>query len=284
MTNKLVRKIKRVYAKERKNFYQALLPREAQKRILFIVGCQRSGTTLMYRIFNKDLNAKCYGEFSVLSSQDKHTRLRLNPLDIVSKEFGKVRTPFIVLKPLVESQNLSKLLDYFDDSKAMWMFRHYKDVAASNLARFGSENGIDDIRPIVNNELGNWRSEHLSDGVRETITKYFSEDMSIHDAAVLFWYARNSLFFDLGLDNDQSVFMCKYQDLVMQPGLMMRCVYEYVGQPYPGDMIIDDVHAQSIKKGRAILLSPEVEALADTMMTRLDAAYEKKNPVTLPKR
>ena len=284
MTNKLVRKIKRVYAKQRKNFYQALLPREAQKRILFIVGCQRSGTTLMYRIFYKDLNAKCYGEFSVLSSQDKLKRLRLNPLDIVSKEFGKVRAPFIVLKPLVESQNLPKLLDYFDDSKAMWMFRHYKDVAASNLARFGSENGIDDIRPIVNNEPGNWRSEHLSGDVRETITKYFSEDMNLHDAAVLFWYARNSLFFDLGLDNAPRVFMCKYHDLVMQPGLMMRSVYEHIGQPYPGDMIIRDVHAQSLKKGRAILLSPEVEALADAMMTRLDAAYENKNPVTLPNR
>ena len=277
MINRYIQKFKKKYADQKKILYQALKPKANQKHILFIVGCQRSGTTLMLRIFDKDLNTHCFGERSVLSTRDEKG-FRLNPLDEINKEFDKVRAPFILVKPLVESQNLPKLMEHFDGSKALWMYRHYKDVAASNLRVFGGENGIDDIRPIVEYEMGNWRSENLSVDVRETIRKFFSENMNLYDAAVLFWYARNSLFFDLELDKNPDVFMCKYKDLVMKPGSMMQGIYENVGQPYPGDGIISEVHSQAFGKGKKLQLSTEVEALADAMFSRLDVAYIEKSP------
>ena len=277
MINKYIRKFKKKYIDQKKIIYQAMKQKASQKQILFIVGCQRSGTSLMVRIFDNDLNAKCFSEHSVLSTRDEKG-FHLNPLDEVNEEFSKVRAPFVILKPLVESQNLLRLLDYFDGSKALWMYRHYKDVAASNLGHFGERNGINDIRPIVENEVGNWRNENLSNSVREKITNFFYEDMNIYDAAVLFWYARNSLFFDLELDNKPDVFMCKYKDLVMLPGRMMRGIYEKVRQPYPGDGIISEVHSQSFGKGKELQLSKDVESIAEAMLSRLNLAYEEKSP------
>jgi hypothetical protein len=277
MINNYIRKIKMKYADQKKIIYQAMKPRASQKQILFIVGCQRSGTSLMVRIFDKDLNSKSFSERSVLSTRDEKG-FRLNPLDEVSEEFEKVRAPFIILKPLVESQNLPKLLDYFKGSKALWMYRHYKDVSASNLRHFGEQNGINDLRPIAENETGNWRNENLSTISREMIKKFYSEDMNAYDAAVLFWYARNSLFFDLELDNSPDVFICKYKDLVMQPGRMMRGIYAKVRQPYPGDGIVSEVHSQSFGKGKELKLSEEVEELAEMMLSRLNMVYDENSP------
>jgi hypothetical protein len=228
-------------------------------------------------VLNRDLNTKCFGEFSPLTSNDPVGKIRLNPLESVKKEFSRIRAPFIVIKPLVETQNTPELLSYFDNSTALWMFRGYKDVAASNLKYFGVDNGINDLRPIVNNEPNNWRSENVSEHVRETISKYFSGDMNPHDAAVLFWFARNSIYFDRELDRNPRVMLCLYEDLVLDPEQYVRRIYQKVGQPYPRINITTEVHSNSRKKGKDIEVSPEIEQLAQDLQGKLEAAYRRQS-------
>lgn len=277
MDNKLVRKAQKVFHKNRKRIYQSIKSRPAPQSILFIVGCQRSGTSMIMDVLNRDLNTKCFGEFSPLTSNDPVGKIRLNPLESVKKEFSRIRAPFIVIKPLVETQNTPELLSYFDNSTALWMFRGYKDVAASNIKYFGVDNGINDLRPIVNNEPNNWRSENVSEHVRETISKYFSGDMNPHDAAVLFWFARNSIYFDRELDKNPRVMLCLYEDLVLDPEQYVRRIYQKVGQPYPRINITTEVHSNSRKKGKDIEVSPEIEQLAQDLQGKLEAAYRRQS-------
>jgi hypothetical protein len=164
-------------------------------------------------------------------------------------------------------------LGYFENSLALWMFRNYKDVASSNIKLLGIQNGIDDLKPIVNNEPNNWRSEKVSEHVRATISNYFSEDMNPYDAAVLFWWARNSIFFDRGLDRNPKVVICCYEDFVVEPESFVKSIYRRLGQSYPTTSITANVHSQSRKKGQDIGLSPQVEQLALEMQDRLEAAY-----------
>jgi len=276
MENKLVRKTHKIFRKNKKKIYQSLLSKKVQQSILFIVGCQRSGTSMLLNVFDKDLNTRCFGEFSKLTSNDTSGGIRLNSLELVKKEFSKVKAPFIIVKPLVESQNVPELLDCFDNSRAVWMFRNHKDVASSNIKHFDINNGLDDLRPIVNNEPNNWRSEKVSGHVRETISKYFSEDMNPYDAAVLFWFARNSLFFDLGLHENPRVMMCCYEDLVLDPEKYVGNIYQQAGQVYPAINITTEVHSNSRKKGKDIELSPEIEQLARELQNKLEAAYRAK--------
>jgi len=239
------------------------------KRILFIVGCQRSGTTLMLRIFRNDQNVKTFGEHSRLSSNDEY-KIRLNPLHLVKKDIGKVRESLIVLKPLVESQRTPKLLDYFEESKAVWMYRDYKDVASSNLFRFGVKNGINDLRPIAENTSGNWRSDNISKSVREIIASHFSENMNPYDAAVLFWYARNRLYFDLGLDKDPNVLLCPYERLITNPAQIIKTIYRGLDQDYPGSHLHEEIHSNSVNKGENIILSPSINQLAAELLSRMN--------------
>lgn len=119
----------------KRTYNSVKINRNNQKRILFIIGCQRSGTTLLTRILEKDFNTKVYGEFSELSSNDIN-KIRLNPLSSVKEIIDKNKTPFIIIKPLVETQNSLKLFKYFKNAKAVWMYRHYKDVSLSNVEHF----------------------------------------------------------------------------------------------------------------------------------------------------
>ena len=278
MEKKFVRKARKIFQVNKKRFYQSVLSKKDRQSILFIVGCQRSGNSIMQDVFNKDLNTKCYHEFSEISSNDPIGGIRLNSFESVKKEFSTLKASLIVLKPLVESQNVPELLSYFENSLALWMFRNYKGVALSNIKKFGLQNGINDLRPIVNNEPNNWRSEKVSKHIRETVSKYFSEDMNPYDAAVLFWFARNSIFFDLELDKSPRVMMCSYEDFVLEPEKHVRNIYQRLGQPYPEINLTAEVHSNSRKKGKEIELSPEIEQLAIEMQNKLETTYRSQLP------
>ena len=272
----LIKKIKNRSLKELKHIYQDVFtPKKADKTVVFIIGCQRSGTTMVTKIFEKDFLIRVYGEFSKLSSQDPN-KLRLNPLPTVASEISRNHAEIIVLKPLVETQNIDTLFDYFENSKAIWSYRHFKDVASSDLKLFGKRNGIDNIRPIYERSGDNWRSQRASESTTSIIRKYFSEDMSPTDAAALFWYARNILFYERNLDTNNRVHLCKYEELVISPENTMRKVYEFIGTTFPEGRIVSEVHQGSVRKGRDISLSPDVEAICEELMRRLNASYAQQ--------
>jgi len=243
------------------------------KSVLFVIGCQRSGTSLMTRIFHKDWNAKVYFESSSLSLQIGEEKLRLKPLPVIKQVIERERFPLIVLKPLVEAQNAAKLLGAFPNSRAVWMYRHYKDVANSNLRKFGLDNGIKDLRYIVENQAQNWRVEHVPDRIRQIVLTHFSETMNPYDAAALFWYVRNALFFELGLYSHPNIMLVKYDELISHPKETMLKIYDFISRPYAGDNVLKIINSSSIGKGQQILLSEEVESLCEQLWNRLECIH-----------
>lgn len=254
-----------------------------EKKIIFILGCQRSGTTLLTRIFERDWFARVFGEYSELSSDDSEYGIRLNSLDRVGMELRDQRYPTIVTKPLVESHRGPELLAHFDNGHIVWLYRSFYDVAASDLFKFGERNGIDNIRPIIKRKKGNWRSEFVSNQTRELIEHFFSEDMNPFDAAGLFWYARNSLFFDTNVCSTASakrVLILPYERLTSEPDLAMRSIYNLIGSKYPGQRLVAEVDPASVGKGKRRLseISDEVRQHCEHLLQRLDDAAGYARP------
>ncbi|MBE0567174.1 MAG: sulfotransferase [Krumholzibacteria bacterium] len=241
------------------------------KTVLCVVGCQRSGTSMLHHLFRLDQDTVTYDEVSPLSTRDPE-RLRLDPREDVQRRIASDRAPFVVLKPLVESQNLPQMLDWFPDARAIWIYRDFRAVAASNLRFFGERNGFDDLAPILAGDCADWRAEHLAPADAERIRQAAAGPLGAHDAAVLFWWARNSLYFSLGLVSDPRVALCRYEDLVTSPAAVMRRAYAFVGRPYPGDAIVKDVFAGSKGRGRDLPLGDAVRAMGEGMLAELDAA------------
>ncbi len=239
-----------------------------------ILGVQRSGTSLMYWVFERDLGVKVYRESSELSSSDTLEHIRLNPLAEVKAAIARHHVPMVVFKPLVESQRAHEFLATFPEARVLWAYRHYQDVAASNLKAFGMDNGRRDLQPFLANDANNWRSQNSSAETRETIQRHYADDMNPFDAAALFWWARMQLYFEQQLDQHPSVMLSRYEDLVLNPARTMRRTYAFLGRTYPGDHIVKDVNAQSVGKGRVSKLSPAVDQLCGQMLERLDQLNE----------
>jgi hypothetical protein len=256
----------------RKFVHQALSSRPEKHSILAILGCQRSGTSVMSRVFFRDLDVAVFREKSALTGGPEG--LRYLPFPELNEYLAKQRAPFIVFKMLVESQRAIDYLDTVDGARVVWLFRNYRDIVNSNLTKFGIRNGIDDLRPIVNAEEGNWRSEACSEETRNTIRRYFSESMNPRDAAALFWYARNRLYFEQELFRDDRVMLLEYENFVRNPSKTMRQIYELCDRPYPGDFLVAEVKTGSISKGRNIDLSPEVDELCSAMLHRMQQATQ----------
>lgn len=253
-----------------------LMKTTSSSQILAIFGCQRSGTSLLTRVFFRDFNVKVYRETSQLSSHDQESpgrKLRLNAFEHIQAVFAKDRAPLIVLKPLVESQRANEFLDFFPNAKGLWLYRHYKDVAKSSLQAFGMDTGIRDLRPIVMAEKNNWRSEYVPPTIRAVVQHYFSETMNPYDAAALFWYVRNHLFFELMLEHNPRILLCRYEDWVTAPSEITKQIYTFVELPYPGDHAVSEVHTESVKRGQTVSLSPEVEQLCYDLYQRLEQCY-----------
>jgi hypothetical protein len=258
-----------------KRIYQRVRYRPgAAKVVLFIVGCQRSGTSLFSHILRRDWNCITYDEKSPLSARDKEKRLRLDPLPAVKQRLERDRAPLVTCKPLVESQNLDRLLAAFPNGKAVWMFRDYRGVALSNVRHFGPENALRDLAPMVDEAATSWRNERLDPEVRETIRALAAPDTSPHDAAVLFWLARNSLLFSQNLAADPRVLLVDYRRLLATPGEEMTRVYRFFDLPYPGDRIVQDVTAPTTGE-QALDLDPAVEEQCQQMLSRLEAAADR---------
>ena len=245
-------------------------PRIGPRAVVLIVGCQRSGTTMILQLFTDDRRSVTFQEKSSLSSPAEE-HLRLKPLPEVKRSLERIRAPLLVLKPLVESQNTPALLDGLDNSFAIWMYRRAESVAASDLAYFGSESGERNLRLLLTNDPPNWRGEFVPETTRAVISEHYRPGMSPHDAAALFWWARTSLFFDLRLDARPDVRLCSYERLVADPEPTMRSLYDFVGVAYPDRRITGRVHGEAARRGEHVVLSAEVQQLCDELLERLDA-------------
>lgn len=250
-------------------------PRDGRKAVVLIVGCQRSGTSLMLELFDADRRSVTFPERSSLSSPAEN-RLRLKPLPEVKRSLEPIRAPLLVLKPLVESQHAPTLLDALDNSHAIWMYRRPESVAASDLSYFGVENGERNLRLLLSNEPPNWRGEVVPETTRSVVSDHYRPGMDPHDAAALFWWARTSLFFDLRLDERPDVRLCSYERLVAEPEATMRSLYEFIEVTYPECDITGGVHRQSAGRRDDFPLSPEVRRLCEELWVRLERAGSRR--------
>lgn len=225
----------------------------------------------MLELFNADWRSVTFPERSALSSPAEG-RLRLRPLPEVRARIERIRAPLVVLKPLVESQRAPSLLDGLDNSYAIWMYRRAESVAASDLAYFGMRNGERNLRLLLSNEPPNWRGEAVPDSTRSVMARHYRPGMDPNDAAALFWWARTSLFFDLGLDERPDVHLCSYEALVADPESSMRSLYGFIRVSYPERDITRGVRRQAPRRGEDFPLSPEVRRLCQELWERLERA------------
>ena len=230
----------------------------------------------MLDLFTDDRRSVTFPEQSSLSSPAEE-RLRLKPLPDVKRALQRIRAPLLVLKPLVESQNVEALLDRGSTSPLRFgCTARPRALPPRDLAYFGIETGERNLRLLLSNDPPNWRGEFVPESTRSVIERHYRPGMNPYDAAALFWWARTSLYFDLGLDARADVRLCSYERLVAGPEATMRSLYDFVGVPYPDQPITDRIHGESARLRRDCRYQPRGRALCDELLERLDSVATAK--------
>jgi hypothetical protein len=210
--------------------------RPNERRVVLIFGCQRSGTTMLQQTFLDR-------SWRVLILEEHDRRLvgpGPGPEETSWQEYSTVlrrihRLPFEVVaaKPLVESASATALMDVAGAVKAVWMLRHYSQVARSNVSRFGMDNPYRDLQPIRSGDALDWRHRGTTEETVETVTALLSRRLTPFDAAALFWWTRNQLYFDQRLWEDDRIRVLRYERACNQPHEVIRSLSDHIGVALP---------------------------------------------------
>lgn len=234
---------------------------------VFLVGAQRSGTNMIVRGLERS------PEFEVHNENDRVAfhRFRLRPLPEIHRLVVRSRHAFVLFKPLCDSHRVAELLEDLgtpSPGKAIWVYRNFEARARSSVAKFGDAN-LRALRLIAEGRGSDlWQAGGLGPEHLDLLRGLDLGRLSPISAAALFWYLRNRLFFDLGLDRRGDVILVSYDAMIAEPERWMRAVAAFLGVPYRSELV---AHIEPRGLGpRPIEIDPRVRDLCEELLVRLD--------------
>jgi hypothetical protein len=264
---------RRAWALVKRSARSIVRARPNERRLVLIFGCQRSGTTMLQQTFLDR-------SWRVLILEEYDRRLvGPGPEDNwqeYSTVLGRIRRlPFEVVaaKPLVESASATALMDAAGEVRAVWMLRHHAEVARSNVRRFGMDIPYRDLQPIRSRDALDWRYRGATEETRETVTALLNRRLTPYDAAALFWWTRNQLYFDQRLWEDDRIRILRYERACNQPDEVIRSLSDHIGLALPLGSIAPRVRAQPFPP-QTRELDPEVERLCRKLWDSFEGCPE----------
>jgi hypothetical protein len=240
---------------------------------LYIVGVQRSGTNMLLGAFAKAPEAEIHNE-SMASRAFADWALRSD--DIVRSLVQSSRHRCIVFKPLVDSHRVVHLMEHLgapSPGRSIWIYRDYADQGRSVRAKWSETTG-----QVGRRIAAGYRGREtggLSEELLALATRFDSAAMTPASGAALFWYLRNALFFDLGLDRRPDVALVAYNRFVAEPERFMTRLCEFVEIPFRREMV-SGVARRPPPTREALDVDPELRSLCDDLRQRLDDELDRR--------
>jgi hypothetical protein len=240
-----------------------------RSQTVFILGAQRSGTTMLAGCFEESAQFDVYGELSVAFQNS------------ILKDFSTVRQlisqsprPFVAFKPLTDSHRAGELLSIDRGAKAIWMYRRPEDRANSAVNRFGDTN-LRFLRELeAVGPTDRWEARGVSENTLSIVRRLDPASMDMYAAAATFWFLRNQLFFEQRLDKNPNVLLLKYEELVTNAEVTMKRMCAFVGCDFNPAMI-RNIHTGSI--GRSSIKLPRlISQTCEEMLEKLDECWTKQ--------
>jgi len=252
-------------------------------RPVFVLGCQRSGTTICQNIFLRSSDCDVFREGN-RHAMTVHWRLRDD--ESIRGLIRKSRREIALFKPLNDSQLADHFLSDFEDARLIWIYRDPWDTANSAVAKWG-ESQRDMIVTIGRkfHEFGNSEgavealknqpgsaacAERVTDDSQRQLIDWSQLDLDPHSGAAAMWWLRNRFFTELRLGDDPRVLLVRYESLVSDPATEAGRMCEHMRIPYD-DSLIETVHAKSVGRNPRPTLEPSVEAACVELKEQMDA-------------
>lgn len=198
-----------------KPLYQTVTASRPQAH-LFIVGCQRSGTTHLERLFRADPRATVFGEFSDLSIEPGKTVWR--SLDEIRADLATCRGSYTVARSLLVSDRIDTALDAVPGSRAIWVWRDMRPVVASMIRKWGADFRAVSER-VETDHAGHWALADLWARVEDEAGRHEPREGegAVWNRYALYWLYRNQAYAETRLERDPRIFPLAYDALLADP-------------------------------------------------------------------
>lgn len=236
---------------------------------VFLVGAQRSGTNMVVHGLQRCPEFEVYNENNDGAFDDHFLRDDATIASII----GSSRHRYVLFKPLTDSHRVDALLDDLgveSPGYALWVYRNVDDRVRSSIAKFGDTN-LRALADIAAGATDRWEAAGIADDKLELIRSFDYGSMTPASGSALFWFLRNSLYFDRGLDRRDDVLLVSYDAFVADPDTEMRLVCRFLGfQWRPG--LTSHVTRRAPVDRQPLSLEPRIRELCDDLQGRLDTA------------
>jgi hypothetical protein len=204
--------------------------RRRATRLSLVLGCQRSGTTMLSSVLGLSPLVKDFGEgdsryFSWQGAP------RLLPLDVVRQRLSQERNPFTLFKPLCESQRAAEIMQAFPTARGVWIFRRYQDCVRSHVRYYRQfHDGLAYVDEMLRTDSPCWKNEGLSSEILDFLASFSGRTLNLETAYALFWLARNSLF--ERLPTEAPVKIVSYEAILKDPAGLLESIFDYLSIPF----------------------------------------------------
>jgi len=237
---------------------------------IFLVGAQRSGTNMLVRSLQTCPEFEVYNE----NNRRAFTNYRLRSDEAIVEIINRSRHRYVLFKPLIDSHRVDELLDELLSATpglALWAYRNVDGRVRSSVAKFGDTNlrAMEEIAQGMG--MHRWEAQRLSTESLDLIRSFNYETLDATSASALFWYVRNSLFFELHLDARPDVMLVSYDAFVADPEGCMRLLCDRIGLPWD-PRLTAHVAPRAPGNTERLVLEPAIRRACEDLQERLDAA------------
>lgn len=230
------------------------------KNLHVILGCQRSGTTLMFLILSS------HPRLSGLDEDYIHQRIPQWPLVLWNKLHGQNT----VVKLPTESWQYRLLQSDFSHAKVIWMIRHpFAVISSMRNLKFGQEGKVNWIQNCAAREL-----DVMSPCFPELSAAAIASMDEIELAAHVWKYKFNlrNRFRELGID----LLEVYYEDLVTQSEEEVKRIVEFLGLEFePVLLKHHKVHPDILLAGKTSVRNP-IDASRATPLVSLNKQEQQR--------
>lgn len=239
---------------------------------VLIFGEQRSGTNMLLRCFGRCRTTAMYNE----TDDDAFKDYELRSLDVIRGLIAVSPASHVVLKPTADGNRAAEIADALPGARVIWIYRNYRDAISSALVLF-RETSLEYLSNVAGRSPeARWRSINITDDDRALIHHHLQRGISEQSARALIWSIRNGFFFRLGMDRRSDVLLLNYEELVREPGTVVKQAYEFAGLKF-SERYTRNVFATSVGRRPAPEIDPEIDLLCAGLLRQLDECRRSKN-------